>query len=94
MTLAQVKKISRFGCAQCYEVFEKDVREFVQEWHKSDQHLGKIPESLVSREKKQAELSRLKSYLDVVVGREDYEEAAKIRDRIKRLEESLRGVEG
>jgi len=94
LTIDQIKETAKVGCARCYETFPEEFLDFARTYHKADQHQGKVPSTTSSTVLKEAELQRLKSYLDVVVKKEDYEQAAEIRDRIKRLEESLRGVEG
>lgn len=94
MTIAEIQNLTRVGCARCYDTFREDFDEFMEMYHKDRQHRGKVPTTVSSTIKKEAELGRLKDYLEVIVKKEDYEEAAQIRDRIKRLEESLRGAEG
>lgn len=94
LSIVQIKEMTRAGCARCYETFRDDFLEFAESYHKATQHLGKVPSTADQMARKEAELQRLKDYLEVVVKKEDYEEAAQIRDRIKRLEESLRGAEG
>jgi len=94
LTIQQIQATAKIGCARCYETFPEAFVDFMEAYHKSSHHRGKVPTTTSSSVQKEAELQRLKSYLDVVVKKEDYETAAELRDRIKRLEESLRGVEG
>ena len=75
------KKNSLLGCSDCYEVFEKEVGEYLAAMQKGTLHVGKVP----VREKVKAELSLMHRALEQAVQVENFEEAAKIRDRIHKL---------
>jgi len=55
--------------------------------HGETRHCGKAPRRLPQNRQTQAELMQLRKQLLQAVHKEAYEEAARIRDRIKRLEE-------
>ncbi|MBI4721960.1 MAG: UvrB/UvrC motif-containing protein [Candidatus Stahlbacteria bacterium] len=74
----------KFGCSDCYKVFEKEIAPILRRLQGSDEHIGKMAlnSSNNSKEKKVLELrKRLK---DAIAG-ELYEEAARIRDELKKL---------
>ena len=56
--------------------------------HGETRHCGKSPRRYPQTKKTEAELVQLRQRLKRAVDREDYEEAAKIRDQIKTLEEA------
>ncbi len=85
MTYKDFKKIGRFGCSQCYGAFKKYIPSLLKRIHGSTKYIGEIPtteEYQVVRD----ELQELRKKLQELVEREQYEEAAKIRDKIKNLE--------
>jgi protein arginine kinase activator len=56
--------------------------------HESTRHTGKTPRRAPRSKTAQAELAQLRQQLLTLVNEENYEEAAKVRDRIKELETS------
>lgn len=100
---SEFKKTGRFGCADCYRVFDEGLDGLLEAMHKHTRHVGKTPahipdpggrvsassplpeESVNPR----ARLSELRQALSKSVEDEDYEEAARLRDAISRLESLL-----
>ena len=79
-----LQKTGRLGCAVCYEKFSGLLVEALSESQKGLAHVGKRPgRRLARREDLEAELTQL-------VRTEQYEEAAKIRDRIAKLKPTSR----
>jgi protein arginine kinase activator len=97
------KKTGRFGCADCYHVFDEGLDGLLEAMHKHTQHVGKVPASfpdlppLIETAPPAAppeptghdKLSELKQALSKSVEDEDYEEAARLRDAISQLETQL-----
>ncbi|MEM6915519.1 MAG: UvrB/UvrC motif-containing protein [Verrucomicrobiota bacterium] len=97
------KKTGRFGCADCYQVFDEGLDSLLEAMHKHTQHSGKVPitfPDLPEGQMKPApeesgegesldKLSELKISLSKSVEDEDYEEAARLRDQISQLESQL-----
>jgi protein arginine kinase activator len=77
----------RLGCPQDYEVFRNELTPLLENIHGEPRHCGKTPRRYPQTKKAEAELVLLRSRLKRAVDREDYEEAAKLRDQIKTLEE-------
>jgi len=77
----------RLGCPQDYEVFRTELTPLLENIHGEPRHCGKTPRRYPQTKKAEAELVQLRSRLKRAVDREDYEEAAKLRDQIKTLEE-------
>ncbi|MCM8831897.1 MAG: UvrB/UvrC motif-containing protein [Candidatus Omnitrophica bacterium] len=86
LTYADFKKNGRFGCASCYQYFKNAILPLLRKIHGSDQHKGKCP-----REEKveqiELKIKDLRKRLELAIQLEEYEEAAKLRDEIKKIEE-------
>jgi protein arginine kinase activator len=75
------------GCPHDYEVFKEQIGRLLERTHGgATTHVGKVPKSLGQVRKPQQDIRRLKRMLDEAVAAEDYERAAKLRDRIRELE--------
>lgn len=100
-TQTEFKKTGRFGCSDCYHTFDQGLDTLLEAMHKRTQHAGKIPSSFPqlpasdyapglpgpSMAPSPADkLSELKALLSKAVDEEDYEQAARVRDEISRLE--------
>jgi protein arginine kinase activator len=97
------KKTGRFGCADCYHVFDEGLDGLLEAMHKHTQHVGKVPASFPDLPElpevempapppeptRHDRLSELKQALSKSVEDEDYEEAARLRDVISQLETQL-----
>ena len=87
LTLDQFRKEALLGCPHDYEVFEKSLLLLIERAHDGKTtHCGKVPSRMPEGAKKQVELISLRQQLDNAVQSEDYELAAKLRDKINRLE--------
>jgi protein arginine kinase activator len=85
MRRSDFKKGGRFGCAECYETFADELPPLLKQMHRSDRHVGKIPSAQAGKIRAAAELSDLQEGLKKAVAAENFEEAAKLRDRIEAL---------
>lgn len=96
------RKIGRLGCSNCYSAFIRYLLPLLKRIHGTTVHTGKIPQGVssatvatdISAKKTEAvkprnELLELRSKLQEVVRLENFEEAAKLRDKIKELERKL-----
>lgn len=86
MEYQEFTKTSRVGCAQCYKAFELKLDPIIKRLHGNAEHHGKIPVRVSSNISVPNEIEKLKDRLNDAVKKEEYEEAAKIRDRIRSLE--------
>jgi protein arginine kinase activator len=88
MRFADFKKTSRLGCPACYDAFAAELETLLDSMHRSRQHAGKVPSRAAARPGRPAPpVAALKQALDAAIGAEDYEEAARLRDRIRRESE-------
>ena len=84
-TRTEILKRGRMGCDRCYEAFASEMLPVVVSLQHADQHLGKVPRRASERMKSSVDLARLRRELDRAVASENYEEAARLRDRIQAL---------
>lgn len=84
MTGAQFREGGRLGCAKCYEAFESILKPIIKRTQSGVSHRGLVPARLASA-MEQSELPELKKRLEQCVREEKYEEAARLRDRIREL---------
>jgi protein arginine kinase activator len=76
----------RLGCPHDYQEFRDDLLPLLENVHGETKHCGKTPRRLPQNKKAQAELVQLRKQLMQAVNKEAYEEAARLRDRIRQLE--------
>jgi protein arginine kinase activator len=90
LTYADFKKLGRLGCGECYNTFRKYLTPLLRKIHGSSQHIGKSPLKIRpvhnSSAKKKDPLAELRIKLSQAIAKEEFEEAAKMRDQIKLLE--------
>jgi len=75
------------GCAHDYDAFKEHLARLLDRAHDgATHHVGKAPKSLGRESSLQQDIRRLKRQLHEAVAAEDYERAAKLRDRVRELE--------
>ena len=87
MTYEDFRKVGRLGCAECYTTFKRNLGNLLKRIHGSPIHLGKSPARLVKPAKAKTELAELKRKLERAIADEAFEEAAQLRDQIRRMEQ-------
>lgn len=87
LSYSEFRQRGRLGCADDYKLFREGLSQLLERIHGSTQHAGKVPSRAGADLKREKELIELKRELPRVIQREEYERAAKIRDRIRVLEE-------
>ena len=80
------KKTGRLGCAACYDTFADGLSSLLKGMHKGTAHLGKMPSRQQKSLERETELKELHTTLRKAVTEEDYESAARLRDRIKSID--------
>ena len=87
MTYEDFRKSGRLGCGACYEAFHRYLSPLLKRIHGSTQHVGRVPTSVQTKEAAPAnELATLKERLKSAIAQEEFEEAVRLRDRIRTLE--------
>ncbi len=83
------KKSGRLGCPECYQTFAEGLEVLIKSTQKRAQHKGKVPERLRAQRNFELQLASLQKKLHKAVEAEDFEQAAQLRDEIKRLKGPL-----
>lgn len=88
---SEFRRTGRLGCAGCYEAFARPLSGLLRRVHGAQRHSGKAPRPAGADGRGPAQesaetASRLKELLRAAVRAERFEEAARLRDRLKSLE--------
>src|ERR1700722_13216074 len=84
----EFRNSGRLGCPHDYQEFREELPPLLENIHGDTRHCGKTPRRVPQNKQTQSELVQLRKQLLSAVNKEAYEEAAKLRDQIRRLEES------
>jgi protein arginine kinase activator len=96
------QKTGKVGCAACYEEFGPRIMEVIRLNHHGSVHCGKTPPETVEQWQDPAvseriglrrELERIRKGLDESIRREEFEQAAELRDKIAAIEAELKSAE-
>jgi protein arginine kinase activator len=87
ITYKEFRKVGRLGCPHDYVVFRERLIPLLENIHESVHHAGKFPKRAPDASLKQYELIKMRNDLRIAIEKEDYEEAARLRDQIRRVEE-------
>ncbi len=87
----EFKKKGRLGCSRCYLTFKQQLLPLLKKIHRSVRHVGKSPKRSAKKSGPvgaihELPLQRLRERLNQAIKLEEYEEAARLRDEIKKLE--------
>jgi protein arginine kinase activator len=88
MKFVDFRNSGRLGCPHDYQAFREDLLPLLENIHGETRHVGKTPRRYPETKKTEQELTQLRGRLKQAVTREDYEEAVRLRDRIRALEEA------
>jgi protein arginine kinase activator len=88
-TQADFKKLGRFGCPACYDVFNPLIEPMLDSMHKGVVHTGKVPQQALARKSLHDRLSKLETDLNEAIKSERYEDAARTRDEINQVKHSF-----
>jgi protein arginine kinase activator len=81
------RKTGRLGCSKCYTVFGDGMDNLLKAMHKGTRHTGKVPARAGLAQSTAPKLEELRAALDEAVKDENFEDAARLRDEIRRLSE-------
>jgi len=85
-SFARFRETGLLGCPRCYTTFGEPLRDLLRRVHGSDEHLGKVYEKGEKLAAIEDNEEFLHEALEEAVEREEFEQAAAIRDRIQRLQ--------
>lgn len=89
-TLSKYKSTGLFGCDECYNTFKKEIDSILlklqgkNRMKKGKEKIKNLNDTVV--DKKENKIDILKAKLKEHIEKEEFEEAAKVRDEIKKLE--------
>jgi len=86
MSLSVFNETGRLGCAECYTAFQKELIPVFKHVHGNDFHIGKVPIPDPAELEVHRALISLRRELEQAVNREEFEQAALLRDRIQDIE--------
>lgn len=97
MTYDDFINTGMFGCSDCYNAFANPIDSLLKNLHGTSRHIGrgiksknenieKVKPKKQSKDTKQDKLQDLQKELDKAIKEERYEDAAKIRDKIKEID--------
>lgn len=84
--LSEMLKSGKFGCGKCYDTFGEYTRQILSNVHSTSVHKGKVSQAASEQIKLKRELERLKGELREAIEKQEFENAASLRDKIKDLE--------
>lgn len=91
MTYEQFLQEGKFGCAECYHSFRKILIRSLKNLQGADTHVGKKPKGYVSSTNKiineLSDIEKKSILLQEAIEKEEFEEAARLRDEIRALRE-------
>ncbi len=93
-TMADLKRVRRFGCPACYQAFHAEVEAMLHGMHIGNRHVGKVPKGQLERHQRKKRMEQLNKRLEQAVAAEKYEEAAALRDEIHEIEAETQSVGG
>lgn len=83
------RETGRLGCAGCYESFAEPLQPLLRRIHGNLSHVGRAPERSMDTDQRREELRAVQVEMESAIHRENFERAAELRDRIRRLREEL-----
>ena len=89
MSSSEFTKIGKAGCSNCYKVFGETLEKCVKQMQGATTHKGKRPKTLIAELEKTldsiSKVERLEILLQEAIEKEEFEEAARLRDEIRAL---------
>jgi len=86
VTFYEFRHAGRLGCPHDYVCFHDELMPLIVNIHGANEHVGKRPRHGAREAGDQTRLIQLRREMKEAVEQEDYEQASKLRDEIRRLE--------
>jgi protein arginine kinase activator len=91
LTFLEFRNSGRLGCPMDYDVFRDELMPLLEKVHDETRHSGKVPKRAPRTSQQQTTLIQLRNDLKRAVAAEDYESAARVRDKIRTIEHEQHG---
>ncbi len=89
LQFSQFRKEHHLGCPDCYTAFEAELGPLIERAHEGGtHHIGKVPRRSTGSGEQLRRIASLKKQLEQSVEAEQFEKAAKLRDQIRKLEDT------
>ena len=88
MDMDSFRSKGALGCCHDYDLFAEDIAELLLSLHGAREHRGKLPRDFQNQRARLHQANQLESELTRAVDDERYEDAARLRDRIRALSHS------
>lgn len=85
-TLRDFREHGKAGCPDCYVTFAAELEPTIRSMHGSATHTGRAPSKLRKKLDRADRLKELRSALNDAIKKEEFEEAARLRDEIRATE--------
>ena len=85
-TREEFRRTNRLGCAMCYTTFRSRLLPVLSRFHRHVSHVGRVPRAASGLSSRLGEITRTRVALEKAVAVEDFEAAARLRDRLRALE--------
>ena len=86
LSYGDIKRKGKIGCGLCYQELEQYLTPLLERIQGKVRHSGKVPKKGKVEDQKERRIYELRKELEILVRKEEYERAAKLRDEIRRLE--------
>ena len=79
----------KLGCADCYKFFAQELESILKNVQASTHHEGKYPQKSGQGMFQKKKASRLRELMQEAIEKENFEEAARLRDEVRSIESTL-----
>ncbi len=86
-TLRDFRERGKAGCPDCYSTFSAELEPILRSMHGSASHTGRAPAKWKKKRDHAGRLKELRAALNEAIKKEEFEEAARLRDEIKAMKE-------
>lgn len=91
LTFDDILSLGKVGCPECYNTFREELKNTIRSIHGTAKHSGLSPSNentaATAPKKETSKEDQLRAELETAIKNENYEEAVKLRDQIKKLKE-------
>jgi protein arginine kinase activator len=87
-SIEDISNSGKVGCANCYKVFYDKLIPSIKRIHGNTNHSGKLAANVSADKKIESKTKKLEYKLQEAIKEQNFEEAAKIRDKIKDLKKA------
>ena len=85
-SFAEIRREGKVCCPACYAAFADELEPTIRSIHGNVVHTGRAPAARRAKRNKEEKIAELKKQLTAAIDAEKYEEAAKLRDEIRKID--------